>query len=485
MNRPIVGRRGVGRQVAAARRWTGTTPGRLRLQSLLITVSTFALLAAGSGALVTALVTETNVHRQTVQAIVGVERLHAWLTAADRSAANSYLSGGVELTLPQQQYEADVAAASRELEQAAERRPDDPAASQRLQAISQALGEYTRLVDTAMVQHRLGNPDGLSSLRAASEQMHRPRDGILAQVEAVEARYAAVLRGADIALAVAAALLAAFAAIAVAQAALLVWTQRFVRRRFRRRRNKRLLAATMATLVVVAGTALGAVAARQSILRSEGQYARLLNLWHARSLAYDANGATSLYLIGATQAGPTPSGDAAARTSQLVDRPLTDQMLVDAEHGDVRFEGLLADELRSAGSRPERDAALRVVEAYRQFVNIDAAVYAQATSGHEPAAVVLTLGTYGSPLGLAFKSLDWGPRLGAQRDWSEGELGFAFEEFDWDLAQLTQMLQDQLDATMTSVERVLAATIGLQALSLAVAALTLAGLRPRIAEFSA
>ena len=60
--------------------------------------------------------------------------------------------------------------------------------------------------------------------------MHRPGDGILAQVEVVEADYTAVLRRADLALAAAAVLLAAFVASGVTAAALLVWTQRFVRR---------------------------------------------------------------------------------------------------------------------------------------------------------------------------------------------------------------------------------------------------------------
>ncbi|HXM56761.1 MAG TPA: hypothetical protein VOB72_15290 [Candidatus Dormibacteraeota bacterium] len=458
------------------RRRTATTPGRLRLLRALVAAATLALLGTGCGALAAALVTETNVHQRTVTAIVGVQRLHAWLAAADRSAANSYLSGGAELTLPQQQYEADVAAASRELEQAAERRPAD-VASDRLQAISQSLGEYTRMVDTAMVQHRLGNPDGMVALRGASDLMHRPGDGILAQVDAVEAIYTSVLRRTGLTLAAATVALAVFVGVAVVVLGLLVWTQRFVRRRFRRRRNKRLLAATLAALVVVAGTVTGAAAARQSIARSQGQYARLLNLWHARSLAYDANGATSLFLIAG---GPAPPP-----ASQLVDQPLSDELLRDAGGGHVRFGGLLADELRAAGSRAERDAALRVLTAYRQFVDIDVAVHAQATAGHQAAAVTLTLGTYGGPLGLAFKSMDWGPRLGAQRDWSEGELGFAFEEFDWDLAQLTQLVQVQFDATMTGVERALAETIGLQALSVAVAALTFAGLRPRIAEYAA
>jgi hypothetical protein len=160
-------------------------------------------------------------------------------------------------------------------------------------------------------------------------------------------------------------------------------------------------------------------------------------------------------------------------------------MLSAAQRGDVRFAGLLAEELQSAVTQAERDKALTVIQAYRQYIDIDASVHAQAASGHQAAAVTLTLGTYGAPLGLAFKSLDWGPRLGAQRDWSEGELGFAFEEFDWDLAQLTQLLQNQFDDTMTGVEQLLAETLGLQVLSVAIAALTFAGVGPRIAEYSA
>jgi hypothetical protein len=236
---------------------------------------------------------------------------------------------------------------------------------------------------------------------------------------------------------------------------------------------------------VAAGTGIGVSGARQSIMRSQAVYARLLNLWHARSLAYDANGDTSLFLITAAPAGATSDAAFQADAGRLVDRPLTDQLLASARRGDIRFDGMLADELQAADSRTERDAALRVVQAYRQFIDIDAAVHAQAVAGHQTAAVTLTLGSYGAPLGLAFKSMDWGPRLGAQRDWSEGALGFAFEEFDWDLAQLTQLLQAEFDATMSSVERLLAETLGIQALSLAIAGLTFAGLRPRIAEYSA
>src|SRR5262249_2906009 len=141
-----------------------------------------------------------------------------------------------------------------------------------------------------------------------SDLMHRARDGILAQVEAVEARYTVLLGNANVDLGVATALLAVFAALALVLLGLLVWTQQFVRRRFRRRRNKRLPAAPLATVVVASGPLLTVGAARQSIQPSQSQYIRLLNLWHARSLAYDANGATSLFLIGATQSGAAGSG---------------------------------------------------------------------------------------------------------------------------------------------------------------------------------
>jgi hypothetical protein len=462
-----------------------TTPGRLRVQSLLVACAALVLLSSGSGGLLAGLVTETNLHQRTVREIVGVQRLHAWLAAADRSAANSYLSGGAELTLPQQQYEADVAAAGRELEQAAGFQAGDAPVGQRLAAISQSFGEYTRLVDTAMVQHRLGNLDGMAALRAASDLMHGAHDGILAQVEVVERLCAGELAQANLTLAIASAALVVFALSAVVALGLLVWTQRFVRARFRRRRNKRLLGATLALLLVAAGTGMGVSGANQSIVRSQAVYARLLNLWHARSIAYDVNGDTSLFLITAAPVGATSDAAFQADASRLVDRPLTDELLAAARSGDIRFDGMLADELQSAGSGTERDASLRVVQAYRQFIDIDAAVHAQAAAGHQAAAVTLTLGTYGAPLGLAFKSLDWGPRLGAQRDWSEGALGFAFEEFDWDLAQLTQLLQTEFDATMSGVERLLAETLGIQVLSLAIAGLTFAGLRPRIAEYSA
>jgi hypothetical protein len=58
-----------------------------------------------------------------------------------------------------------------------------------------------------------------------------------------------------------------------------------------------------------------------------------------------------------------------------------------------------------------------------------------------------------------------------------------FTEFDWNLEQLTQMLQDQFDATIGRVQAIVGGLLGLQLLSVGAAALAYAGLRPRIKEY--
>jgi hypothetical protein len=141
----------------------------------------------GVTAVVMADVTAIGIQQRTVPAIIGMQRINAWLSDADRSAANAYLAGGIQVTLSQQQYEADIAAASRELQKASEHDPSGDVASQRLQAIAVAVDQYAGLVQTASVEYRLGFSVGTVYLRAGSALMHRPNDGILAQVTASRA----------------------------------------------------------------------------------------------------------------------------------------------------------------------------------------------------------------------------------------------------------------------------------------------------------
>ena len=446
------------------RRRTATTPARLRSLSIAIAAAALALSVIGAGALVAADVTVTGIQQRTVPSIVAMQRIHAWLADADRSAANAYLAGGAEVTLPELQYQADIAAASRELQAASEHNPGGADASERLQTISTLVDQYVELVQTASVDDRLGVPAGTVYLQAGTNLMHQPDTGILARVDALRVLYAAGLDRANRTLQGAALLLTLYVLVAVLLLWLLVRTQRFLRRRFHRRRSPRLLVATALLLVVATGSSFGAVQAGRTIHAAEDQrYARLLNLWNARALLYDANLNESLGLILRASGVDAESFDLAfaTQTKRLVDRPLTDELVRDAERGRVRFNGLLADELRAATGGEERGAAMKVVLVYRKFLDADAAMRALAAQGRQPEAIVLALGT------------------------DQGQLTFAFADVDWYLGVAIERLQEQFDDGAAEAERTLAATAALSALALAIAALTFWAVQPRIDEYRA
>jgi hypothetical protein len=451
------------RQLRTARRPASSTPRRLRMLSRLIAAASFALTLVGAGALAAAGVTALGIQQRTVPAIVGMQRIHAWLADADRSAANAYLAGGSEVTLPELQYQADIAAASRELQDASEHDPGGDDTSQRLQQIAALVDQYQALVQTANVEDRLGVAVGTVYLQAGTSLMHRPGSGILAQVDALRGLYADDLDRANFTLRAAQWMLPVYAALAVVLAGLLLITQLFVRRRFHRRRSPQLLAATLLLVVAAAASGMGAMRAGQSVKSAEDQsYSRLLNLYAARAVLYDANGDESRSLIARDPASRTAADQAfQAATRRLMDRPLTDGMIEAAAHGDVRFGGMLADELRAATTGPERSAAVQVLRLYRRFMDVDAAVRSKAAQGDVVDAVAQALGT------------------------DRGQLAFAFADVDWYLGLAIQRIQGQFDDGMTFGERVLAGTAAVELLVLGIAALTAWGLRPRFEEFRA
>lgn len=491
--------RPVRQRVRDARRWASTTPGRLRLLSLEIAVVSTALVAIGSGTLVTAIVTVDRIQQRTVPAILSMQHLHAWLSDADRNAASVYLSGGFDAAGtqlqfdaesaatnldelgrinpddPQQRYQADIAASSRELQRATEQTPDTGPAGQRLQAIAVAVANYIRLVNTASVTEKQDSTAGTVYLQAASNLMHGP-GGILKQVDDMRDTYIDELDAANVTLEVTAGMLALYAGVAVFLLVLLVRTQHFVRVRFRRRRNGRLLAATLLLVVVSGGAGLGALQAAGAIRTGEEQsYPQLLRLWTARELAYDASGNESLALI---TRGHSSQFDQAfdTDTAGLVDRPLTEGMIQAAGRGDVRFEGLLADELRSADTPPERQAAVQALRAYQQFLDAVGAVRADAEAAARADAV--RAAARGNP-----RAAPAAPAPPTKL--SDRRLFAAVAELDWYLGAAMQIQQTRFDDTLGTARLVLGLTAGLEVLVVVIAALAFWGLQPRIDEYNA
>jgi hypothetical protein len=438
-----------------------TTPGKLRLWSLLVVSSVALLWLAGGTAVITMQDTVDSIGHHTVPAIIDARQIHATLADADRAAADAFLSSTVGNASPQRQYEADIGAAGRDLEQAAEHNTAGGQASQALETLIAMLTEYRGLVETARADNRLGYPLGAAYLRRASALMHDPRVGILARVDSLDALNSRDLSDEDSFLWLTAAALVGFALLAIVAFGLLVSMQVFIRRRFRRRRNKRLLGAT-ALLVLLSGwLTVQSLSSYRSLATAEQQaFPRLHALWQARSLAADANGNESLSLI--ARGNGTAFDDAfKAETSQLADARLPSDAAASAARGQVLFGGILADEVRAASFPGELDSVTAVLSAYQRFLAADAAVRARAAAGDYDGAVALALGAHEGQLGAAFASLD--------------------AAFDRAIA----VVQRHFDEAIGAAGPAGPVAGGVALLTLSIACLVLWGVQPRIVEYRA
>jgi len=430
----------LGAGVRSARERAATTPGRLRLLSVAVAAGAALLWLAGSSVLLGSAGALDGIGRGTVPAIVLTQQVHAALAAADRSAANAFLSGGVEIVEPRSEYEIDIAAAARDLERAAEGNRAGPEATVQLQEIVVLLTQYTGLVEQARANNRQGFPIAVAYLRDASRLMHRPGDGILARVDAVGALNARDLVREDAALTLSLAGAAVFGALATGVAGLLVYTQVFVRRRFNRDLNDGLLAATAA--VVLLGAWMGAQVAHTAInaATAERAYARVHDLWLARSLANDADGNVSLSLA-APGSGAEFDQAFAAETAEL--------------------GRLLSAQAASARDAGERAAAVRALGAYRQFLDAAGRVRDEVARGDQAEAERIALGT------------------------SPGRLAVVFGELDEALGDAIAVAQDEFARALDAAGSALGLEAGLPGLAVAIVLLTLVGLEPRIAEYRA
>jgi len=451
-------RLGLRESVQALRERTSTTPGRLRTLSLALVAVSGLLWLAGSSTVVTAQSRVDDIGHRSGPAVIDAQKIHESLADADRSAANAFLASGAQNSEPRQRYQRDIALATHDLEQAAEHNTAGSQAGRDLQAVNAAVAEYTGLVEAARANDRQGFPVGAAYLRAASRLMHQPGDGILARVDALAAVNSSNASAGYASLWYAAALLGVFFAFGALLFALLLSTQGFVRQRFRRRRNNRLMIATaLLALLWGAMAAQGLYTYRNLQAAEEEAFPRLHQLWQARATVADINGNESLSLI-ARGNGRAFDQAFKAETLQLVDRPLTDTLVDDAARGQVHFKGLLADEISQAGFPGEREAALKALRAYRQFLEADAAVRARAAGDHE-GAVALALGS------------------------APGQLGAAFADLDAALGAAIQIDQSEFDAAIARATPSVALNLAIPLCCLGIALLVVSGLQPRIAEY--
>lgn len=211
--------------------------------------------------------TAETIRTQDIPSILELAAVRTALVRADTAAIDSFQSQQARLAGPGEEYQNQIAAASQSLAQAAEDIGAGAGSSRRIQLVEGLLVTYIGLMGQADAHFRKSGSGGLAPIYLwyASRLLHSPDVGILAQLDgllqdasrALRARLSSgwLSRGATLIWAVPVLILLV----------LLVRTQLFLRRRFRRRINGWLAAATVILVVLAAGASFALVSKQQLV----------------------------------------------------------------------------------------------------------------------------------------------------------------------------------------------------------------------------
>jgi hypothetical protein len=202
---------------------------------------------------------------------------------------------------------------------------------------------------------------------------------------------------------------------------LLIYTQFYLKRRFRRRLNIPFLIATFLTVLFVQHlTSALAVNSHDLKVAKEDAYDSVLALLDARAAAYEANAAESRWLLDRSHAighektfKDKASSIASFAQGHNFNETIT-RALKQAE-GEEKlnlpgFRGSLADELNNIRFEGERDAAVEALQAFQKYCLVDAKIRALEGSGHHDQSVSLCLAY--DPNGSKFQFIKFDDALG-------------------------------------------------------------------------
>jgi hypothetical protein len=226
----------------------------------------------------------------------------------------------------------------------------------------------------------------------------------------------------------------------------LVGLQQFLYRRMHRILNPALLAATalVVGLFLYALLSLGWVSSSMRTAKSDA-FDSLHSLWRARADAYDANGEESRWLL----AAPTDP-----RLAEGYEKAFQEKA--------VRLvKGHLADELKNVTFPGEKGAAEDAVAKFDRYLALDAQIRKLQNEGKHEEAIRLCIG------------------------YKPGESNWAFDQFDKALDRTIEINQHAFDDAIARGRETLAPMdVAAAVANLAVAALALAGLWPRLREYA-
>jgi len=293
-----------------------TTPGKLRLLRaalvilalLLAVVATVSVTLAANGTHATT--------RSAEPLLVNAETIYSSLADADTTAAQAFLSGGLEPSNQTARYTADIDRVGSQLAQAAGRAGQSGAAAEAVRTLATQLPVYTGLIQSARANNRQGLPVGASYLGQASSLLRGTMLPAADRLLAVEQKQLA----ADYLAARADTWLIVTAAIAALLLIVLVIAQLFLLRRTRRVLNPGLLAASI-TLLILAGVAAAVMLVQHHHLTTAQRDGSnpVGAAAHARITALIQHGDDSLTLVSRGTSAAYEKDFAAAQTALLGD----------------------------------------------------------------------------------------------------------------------------------------------------------------------
>lgn len=299
----------------------GTTRATLWRSMVVLELALVAVLGMSAWVAQGTRATAERVEAHSVPSIMHILAAHAAVVEADAAAVDSFRTGAAGLTGPGERYQNQIALAGQSLTQLAVDSIAGASVGQSIQLVQGQLAAYTGLVEQADAQFRRDPASILAraDLWYASRLLHQPGSGILAQLDDLLAVEREALAGRLTGGRMAPGWVAVWIIPAVLLLTLLVGTQVFLSRRFRRTLNVPLLGATAAVLVLAAGMSFD-FAARGELSATRDAGDALVGVWQARIDATDRHGQQMLGELVAA-ACPDGCGAAAGRPAAAGDPP--------------------------------------------------------------------------------------------------------------------------------------------------------------------
>jgi hypothetical protein len=377
-------------------------------------------------------------------------------------------------------YASDRATADQDLQQATVTEAGDAAAEGELRSVLDRLGQYEALAADAILTDQAAGgaaPGSAGRAPAASLAYYQQatdlmRTGILPQVNALTNVSASELdTGYQSGRSASASGIVIVAVTGALLLAVLVLTQLYLFRRFRRLVNPPLAAATLIAIVLVALTAAGLSGESEHLrVAKQDAFGSIIALTQARAVSYDANADESRYLVDPLRAGQyqqsflTKSQELAdvgnAGIFQYDAALAADIRAYDASNSDVKFGGYLGAEFRNITFTGERAAAVRTLLAYQVYERDDRVLRALAKK-NLAAAVAFDIGT------------------------ARGQSDWAFNQYDAALSSVIAINSNAFTSAVQAGEGGAAdSDIAIYVAGAALlAGLVLFGVRPRLAEY--